>query len=95
MPVLHMTLGKRVCYGYAFCIAVCITMVQVQEEIEKQQAYFEHLETKEALEQMMQSVTEKRVSVFRCAKVCTADMCMSISQSVVCVHVYARVCVFV
>ena len=47
----------------------------VQEEMEKQQEYFEYLEKKEAMEQMMQSVTEKRVTVFHCAKVCYTVYC--------------------
>ena len=51
-------------------VSCCVALVHVQEEMEEQQAYFEHLEKKEAMEQMMQSVTEKRVTVIRCAKVC-------------------------
>ena len=43
--------------------------------MEKQQEYFEYLEKKEAMEQMMQSVTEKRVTVFHCAKVCYTVYC--------------------
>ena len=75
-----------------------VAMMHVQEEMEKQQAYFEHLEKKEAMEQMMQSVTEKRVTVFHCAKVRTyvrtyaQCMYIHVNQSVrvcVCVHVFS------
>lgn len=59
------------CAMVVLCELLC-ARVHVQEEMEKQQAYFEHLEKKEAMEQMMQSVTEKRVTVFQCAKVRTS-----------------------